>query len=228
MSFMSRSSKRNDKPEPTTPTVFQRQPAVREEPASDSYIGKTMKVEGELSSDENLTIEGKVKGTVKVTKTLTIGRYGEVFADIDAAVVRIIGKATGNIRASEKVIIQSEGSCSGNIWSEKLVVAEGAILSGFINEEPPKAAIPAQTESPKTEEPAAKTGEDDGEKDAAYDTQEVAPYKDDNDESDDDTDEKGEDGDSEKEEDIDAADDDAPNREFKKKNKNKGNKRRRV
>lgn len=108
---------------------------VVEQPSTASFIGKTMKIKGGLVSDEDLTIEGQVKGTIEVTKTLTIGRYGDVTADINARVVKIIGKARGNIVASEKVEILSEGRYNGNIISEKLVVAEGAVLIGNINQE---------------------------------------------------------------------------------------------
>lgn len=106
-----------------------------EQPSAASFIGKTMNIEGGLVSDEDLTIEGRVKGTIEVSKTLTIGRYGDVTADINARVVKIIGKARGNIVASDKVEILSEGRYNGNIMSEKLVVAEGAVLIGNINQE---------------------------------------------------------------------------------------------
>jgi cytoskeletal protein CcmA (bactofilin family) len=108
---------------------------VIEDKSSGSFIGKTMKIVGELISDENLTIEGRVKGSIAVSKTLTIGRYGNVKADINASVVNIIGSARGNIVASDKVAILSDGRYNGNIQSEKLVVAEGAILIGDVNKQ---------------------------------------------------------------------------------------------
>jgi len=107
----------------------------KEEPNALSFIGKTMEIEGDLASDEDVKIEGKVKGNIIVSKTLTIGRSGRVKADIKAAIVRILGEAKGNIIASDKVEILAQGRCSGNIQSQKLVVAEGAILNGNINEE---------------------------------------------------------------------------------------------
>ncbi len=58
-----------------------------------TYIGKTMDIKADITSDENITIEGRVNGNIEVTKVLTIGRSGNVTADIKAAVVRIIGVA---------------------------------------------------------------------------------------------------------------------------------------
>jgi cytoskeletal protein CcmA (bactofilin family) len=115
-------------------TAFQYEEVVPEK-SSGSFIGKTMKIKGKLVANEDLTVEGEVKGTIKVSKTLTIGRSGNVNADIEADVVEIIGIAKGNIVASEKVAIMSDGRYNGNLWSDKLVVKEGAILIGEVNQE---------------------------------------------------------------------------------------------
>ena len=100
-----------------------------------SFIGETMVIEADITSDEDIIIEGKVNGNISVSKTLTIGKNGKVKADITAAVVRIIGEAKGNIIASDKVELLSPGRYTGNIQSQKLVVEEGAILNGNINQE---------------------------------------------------------------------------------------------
>jgi cytoskeletal protein CcmA (bactofilin family) len=110
-------------------------PSSSESAALSSFIGETMVIKADITSEEDIIIEGKVKGNISVSKTLTIGKSGKVKADIKAAVVRIIGEAKGNIIASDKVEILSLGRYTGNIQSQKLVVAEGAILNGNINQE---------------------------------------------------------------------------------------------
>ncbi len=136
MGFMS--SKKQDKKEevfvaPRTIVIPQEKVAIA--PSTPSYIGKTMNINADLTSDEDVIIEGRVHGNIVVSKTLTIGKNGYVTADMKAAVVRIIGVAKGNIIASDKVEILSEGRYNGNIESKKLVVAEGAILNGIINKD---------------------------------------------------------------------------------------------
>ena len=106
-----------------------------EEASPLSFIGETMEIEGDITSDEDITIQGKVKGNILVSKTLTIGKSGKVKADIKASIVRIIGEARGNIIASDKVEILSQGRYTGNIQSQKLVVSDGAILNGNINQD---------------------------------------------------------------------------------------------
>ena len=100
-----------------------------------SFIGKSLDIKADITSDEDITIEGRVKGNITVSRTLTIGINGNVTADIKATVVRIIGVAKGNIIASDKVEILSQGRYTGNIESRKLVVAEGAVLNGYINKD---------------------------------------------------------------------------------------------
>ncbi len=130
--------KKNDRKEPesfTYPTYPTSTGSPVQEKASMSFIGETMDIEGDITSDEDVTVEGKIRGTLSIGRTLTIGKSGKVQADIKAAVVRIIGEAKGNIIASEKVEILSQGRYTGNIQSQKLVVADGAILNGNVNQE---------------------------------------------------------------------------------------------
>lgn len=144
MGFMSR-GKQEKKPQepaftpPARPAPTSRPKIEPSEPVSSSgsgsFIGQTMNIKADITSDEDVTIEGRVNGNIRVSKTLTIGGHGNVTADMKAAVVRIIGVAKGNIIASEKVEILSRGRYTGNIQSQKLVVAEGAVLNGHINQE---------------------------------------------------------------------------------------------
>lgn len=110
------------------------------EPDGKSYLGKTIKIKGEISCDEFLVIEGEVKGNIKVNNTLTIGRDGYVKGEIDAKEVKIVGKAEGSIAASDRLEISSQGNFSGSIRSDKLVIEEGAVFKGKANldDEPKK------------------------------------------------------------------------------------------
>lgn len=103
------------------------------ESRSGSYIGKTMQIKGEIVSDEYLTVEGKVQGNIEISKTLTIGKNGYIDGVIKAEEVRIDGKAEGTITANTKLQISSTGDFYGSIKSKKLVIEEGAIFRGKVN-----------------------------------------------------------------------------------------------
>lgn len=98
-----------------------------------SVIGKTLFIKGELSSDEEVLIEGKIEGKIKIQHRVIIGKNGTVNADIEAREVVIKGTVNGNVNCSYKVEVIPEGILNGNIVSERVVLAEGAIFKGNID-----------------------------------------------------------------------------------------------
>lgn len=103
--------------------------------SSGSYLGKTLKIKGEITSDEILTVEGTVEGNLNISRTLTIGKDGHVEGEIKAQQVKIHGTAEGNVEATEKLEISSNGNFSGTVRSDTLVIEEGAVFRGKVNVE---------------------------------------------------------------------------------------------
>ncbi len=100
---------------------------------SNTYIGKTIRIKGHITSREDMTVEGWIKGDIDINKTLIIERNGKIKADVKANSIRIKGRLKGKIEALDKIEILSEGICDGDIKTDKLVVKEGAYLLGNIN-----------------------------------------------------------------------------------------------
>ena len=97
-------------------------------------IGKSIAIKGDLTGNEDLSIEGKVEGKVELPNNqLTIGANGVVKAEIHAKSVVVIGHVSGNVNGTERVEIQATGIVDGDVTSPRLVVAEGAVLNGSIN-----------------------------------------------------------------------------------------------
>ena len=72
-------------------------------------IGKSIVIKGELSGNEDLTIEGRVEGKIDLNQNLlTVGENGKVKAQVFAKTVVIIGEVLGNVTAVEKVSIQEK------------------------------------------------------------------------------------------------------------------------
>lgn len=101
--------------------------------SSKSFLGKTLEIKGKITSDEYLTVEGKVEGNIKISKTLTIGKDGYVEGEIKADEVKIHGKAEGNIEAASRLEISSRGNFTGTLKAKKLVIEEGAVFKGKVN-----------------------------------------------------------------------------------------------
>jgi len=98
-----------------------------------SLIGKTLFIKGDIRSDEELLIEGKVEGKLNVKNRVIIGKNGIVNAEIKAREVIIRGKVNGDVNASYKVEIEPEGVLNGNIFSQRVHLTEGSVFKGNID-----------------------------------------------------------------------------------------------
>jgi len=83
---------------------------------------------GDLKFKGSFRIDGYFQGKIESDSMLIIGDKGKVEADIYVGFVIINGEFKGNIRAAEKVEINSNGRVTGTIVTPKLIVEEGAQL----------------------------------------------------------------------------------------------------
>ncbi len=96
-------------------------------------IGKSISIQGDLTGNEDLVIEGKVKGRIELPNNqLTIGEGGNVNAELNAKTIVIVGQVTGNVNASERLEIQSNGVVNGDVRAPRLIVHEGAVINGGV------------------------------------------------------------------------------------------------
>jgi cytoskeletal protein CcmA (bactofilin family) len=108
--------------------------APTEERRTAAWIGKALRIEGRIVSQENLTIDGHVEGTIEVgDHSLMIGAGAAVKADLIARTVTVSGAVTGNVTASEKVVLQASASVDGDIATPQLLMADGALVKGKVD-----------------------------------------------------------------------------------------------
>jgi cytoskeletal protein CcmA (bactofilin family) len=91
-------------------------------------------VKGEVTGSESLYIDGKVEGAINLPgNRVTVGRNGQVAANISAREVVVLGKVRGNINASDRVDIRSEGSLTGDVIAQRISIEDGAFFKGGID-----------------------------------------------------------------------------------------------
>jgi len=139
---------------------------------SGSTLGRQVHVDGTIVCGEDLTILGKVEGTIRARGTLVISEKADVRATIDGQRVLVHGKVTGNVHGEEKVVLGPTAHLTGNIDVSTLEILEGAYLKGNVEM---KAAQKAQETAPpgKGAKPA---GQADA-KDAPLAQEKVVPDK---------------------------------------------------
>ncbi len=143
-------------PEPVRPTAT---PAPTYEPPAratsaptgdQATIGKGLVIKGEISGSESLFIDGKVEGTINLPgNRVTVGRNGQVAANITSREIVVLGKVRGNVIATDRVDIRSEGALTGDVTAARISIEDGAFFKGGIDIRKPDAKAGAPVATPE-------------------------------------------------------------------------------
>ncbi len=99
-----------------------------------AWVGKFVIFKGNLTSSEDMMIDGRVEGTIELRNhSLIVGADADIRANIIARSVTVRGTVIGTITASDGVYVCEAGSVEGDIISPRLAVAEGAVLRGRVD-----------------------------------------------------------------------------------------------
>ncbi len=132
-------------PERPSPSAVTTAPLATSEPAAvprpvstttsdQATIGKSLVIKGEVTGSESLYIDGRVEGSINLSgNRVTIGRNGVVSANISAREIVVLGKVRGNLTASDRVDIRSDGSLTGDVVAARISIEDGAFFKGGID-----------------------------------------------------------------------------------------------
>jgi len=95
-----------------------------------SLLSKEVKIEGDIQGSENLQVEGRFKGTIKLAGDVYVGQTGVVDADVEADNIVIQGQINGNVLARKQLQIQSSGKLVGDCTAQSIDIKEGALFEG--------------------------------------------------------------------------------------------------
>lgn len=117
---------------------------------SQASIGKAVKIVGQISSREDLYVDGDVEGTIEALEhKLTVGPNGKVHAGIKAREVVILGNVQGNVDAADKLEIKKDARVIGDVKTARISIEDGAFLKGSIESVKPEAPkMPKQPAQP--------------------------------------------------------------------------------
>jgi cytoskeletal protein CcmA (bactofilin family) len=123
-------------------------------------IGKAVKVNGQIVSQEDLYVDGDVEGTIELAQhKLTIGPNGKVHAAIKSREVVVLGAIQGNVEASDKIEIRKDAKLVGDIKTARIIIEDGAYFKGSIDiVKPEPKPAPAPRPQPAAAQTAPATG----------------------------------------------------------------------
>ena len=140
-------------PEQPAPTPPPRSVAPVSSPKERALIGSTLLIKGDLSGDEDLLIEGRVEGTIELTKHIvTIGKNGHVKADVYGKVITIEGEVHGNLFGEDQLVLRQSSTVRGNIVAPRVILEDGADFKGSIDMSP---EAPGQKEATPSVPPSS-------------------------------------------------------------------------
>ncbi|MCG8460117.1 MAG: polymer-forming cytoskeletal protein [Holophagales bacterium] len=132
-----------DEPKPIVPPSRQQPRAATPRrsdpvPGAAAHVGSThvaagSEVEGEISGNAELLVEGKVEGQIRLESKVVIGQQGMVEGTIEAVTVEVAGHVKGDIIGRERVEILTSGKLEGDVDSPKVVIADGAFFKGKVD-----------------------------------------------------------------------------------------------
>jgi len=97
-------------------------------------LGATIVITGELTSSEDVTIDGRIDGLLLVRDAaLTIGERAQIQAEVRGARVVVHGLVNGAISASERIELTPTATVAGSLSASRVVMADGAHFNGRID-----------------------------------------------------------------------------------------------
>jgi cytoskeletal protein CcmA (bactofilin family) len=98
-----------------------------------TILGKSMKIVGEVSSDEELQLDGDLEGKLTLRNRLTVGPSSNVKANIKASEVIVFGTVHGNVEAENRITLRTGANLVGDIKTAGIVIEDGAYFKGGID-----------------------------------------------------------------------------------------------
>jgi cytoskeletal protein CcmA (bactofilin family) len=132
-------------------------------------LGSSVHIRGEFVGTQDVVLCGTAQGQVNLPDhSFTVGPAARVEAEVCASRVIVEGRVTGNIVATDTVLVASTGAVKGNVSAPRVVLVDGCTFDGGVNhsdatrtERPTVVRNAAQERTqPVSREPRRQPGED--------------------------------------------------------------------
>lgn len=95
-----------------------------------NIIGAETVIEGSITTESNIRIDGILRGSLKSKAKIVVGPTGRIEGDVVGQNADIEGEITGKVTVMELLVLKSTSQVEGDIATNKFVVEAGAKFNG--------------------------------------------------------------------------------------------------
>jgi cytoskeletal protein CcmA (bactofilin family) len=115
-------------------------PRKRKAGTVDTLIGAHTEIRGDVLFSGGLHVDGRIKGKVLSAQgedaSLSVSESGSIEGDVSVPMLTVNGQVSGNIYASEKMVLAPNARVTGNVYYNRLEVQGGAEVNGQMVHDP--------------------------------------------------------------------------------------------
>ena len=97
-------------------------------PSVNTFANGT-EITGEIKSNGDVRIDGKLKGNINIKGRLVIGTTGLVDGEINCSNCDVSGKIMGKVNVTELFSLKSTAVVEGEVITKKLAIEPGAVFT---------------------------------------------------------------------------------------------------
>lgn len=98
-----------------------------------NIIGNGTSVTGDVTSNGDIRVDGKLQGNLNSKSKLVLGATGKLIGEVFCKNSEISGQIEGKITVEELLILKSSAKIYGDIIASKLSIEPGAVFTGTCN-----------------------------------------------------------------------------------------------
>lgn len=93
-------------------------------------ISKDTLIEGNFSAEQDVRLDGVIKGEVRCTRRLVLGETGKIEGKVSAESAVIMGTIKGELHIQDLLQLKSTALVDGNLQAKSILVEEGGRYLG--------------------------------------------------------------------------------------------------
>lgn len=121
-------------------------PRKRKSGTVDTLIGAQTEIRGDVLFSGGLHVDGRIKGKVLSSPgedaSLSVSENGSIEGDVSVPMLTVNGLVSGNIFASDTMVLAANARVTGNVYYNRLEVQAGAEVNGQMVHDPNGDRVP--------------------------------------------------------------------------------------